>query len=136
MPQRVAIHLAARAFFPASLPSLLSFLRVARVEGLGCALRPLMHGNVLVVDNDVDAANMLTVCLRGQGYRVTSETNPTQALADAMDEQVEVVITDLQMRNLDGLALCERIVGARPDLPVAGRQLHLLIDDDYTSPSG
>ena len=77
-----------------------------------------MRGNVLVVDDDADSAEMLAESLRIRDYRATAETNPAEALSDAMNEEIDVVLTDLQMRTLDGLALCQKIVAARPDLPV------------------
>jgi len=87
-----------------------------------------MRGNVLVVDDDPDAAEMLAESLRARNYRATPETNPSEAIADAMNEEIDVVLTDLQMRSLDGLALCERIVGARPDLPVVVVTGHASVD--------
>jgi two-component system response regulator HydG len=87
-----------------------------------------MRGNVLVVDDDADAAEMLAESLRARNYRATPETSPSEALSDAMNEEIDVVLTDLQMRSLDGLALCERIVGARPDLPVVVVTGHASVD--------
>jgi two-component system response regulator HydG len=87
-----------------------------------------MRGTVLVVDDDADAAEMLAECLRARSYKATPETSPDEAIADAMNEEVDVVLTDLQMRSLDGLALCERIVGARPDLPVVVVTGHASVD--------
>lgn len=87
-----------------------------------------MRGNVLVVDDDPDAAEMLAESLRVRSFRATPETNPSEAISDAMSEEIDVVLTDLQMRSLDGLALCERIVGARPDLPVVVVTGHASVD--------
>jgi two-component system, NtrC family, response regulator HydG len=88
----------------------------------------MMRGNVLVVDDDVDSAEMIAESLRARGFRATPENDPNEALSDAMNEDVDVVLTDLQMRSLDGLALCDRIAGARPDLPVIVVTGHASID--------
>ncbi len=88
----------------------------------------IMRGNVLVVDDDADSAEMIAESLRARGFRATPETDPNEALNDAMNEDVDVVLTDLQMRSLDGLALCDRIAGARPDLPVIVVTGHASID--------
>ena len=77
-----------------------------------------MRGTILVVDDDADAAEMLCESLRLRGFRATPESDPAQALVDALSADIDVILTDLMMRSLDGLALCDRIVGARPDLPV------------------
>ncbi len=85
-------------------------------------------GNILVVDDDADAVEALAESLRARGFRATPETNPNEAIADAIGDKYDVVVTDLQMRSLDGLALCERIVGARPDLPVVVVTGHASVD--------
>ncbi|MBN8609076.1 MAG: sigma 54-interacting transcriptional regulator [Deltaproteobacteria bacterium] len=84
--------------------------------------------NILIVDDDLDAAETVAESLRARGFRATPEVNPAEALNDAMKDQFDVVVTDLQMRSLDGLALCERIVGARPDLPVVVMTGHASVD--------
>ena len=47
-----------------------------------------------------------------------SHTDPTEALAALRDADVDVVVTDLNMRGMHGLELCERVVASRPDVPV------------------
>jgi two-component system response regulator HydG len=78
-----------------------------------------IRGNVLVVDDDLDAAESIAESLRARGFRATPEQDPNEALDDALrNEGLEVVLTDLQMGSLDGLALCSRVALARPGLPV------------------
>jgi two-component system response regulator HydG len=85
-------------------------------------------GTILVVDDDADAAEMIAESLRARGFKATPESNPGAALEDALDERIEVVLTDLQMRSMDGLELCQRIAAARPDLPVVVVTGHASVD--------
>ncbi len=85
-------------------------------------------GTILVVDDDADAAEMIAESLRARGFKATPESNPGAALEDALDEKIEVVLTDLQMRSMDGLELCQRIAAARPDLPVVVVTGHASVD--------
>jgi two-component system response regulator HydG len=85
-------------------------------------------GTVLVVDDDVDAAELVADSLRARGLRAIAEANPHEALSDAMKDDLDVVVTDLQMRSLDGLELCQRIAKARPDLPVVVMTGHASVD--------
>jgi DNA-binding NtrC family response regulator len=89
---------------------------------------PSHAGTVLVVDDDVDAAEAVAESLRARGLRAIAEANPHEALSDAMKDDLDVVVTDLQIRSLDGLELCQRIAKARPDLPVVVMTGHASID--------
>ncbi|CAN5922615.1 sigma-54 dependent transcriptional regulator [soil metagenome] len=56
--------------------------------------------------------------LRARGFDVASRTNADEALALLGAEDFDVVVTDLNMRGMNGLGLCTRIVENRPDVPV------------------
>ncbi len=78
----------------------------------------MMRGTILVVDDDLDAAEALSESLRARGFRATPEGSPSEALDYARTGDLDVVLTDLHMPGLDGLSLCGRLVAARPDVPV------------------
>ncbi|HEY8042187.1 MAG TPA: sigma-54 dependent transcriptional regulator, partial [Polyangiaceae bacterium] len=73
---------------------------------------------MLIVDDDESMCDLLGAELTARGFEAALETDPERALASLHARAVDVVITDLKMRQMDGLELCERIVAARPDLPV------------------
>ncbi|UJR84426.1 sigma 54-interacting transcriptional regulator [Sandaracinus amylolyticus] len=77
-----------------------------------------MSGKVLVLDDDPDACGLMEAALSGRGYTVRAETRARDALDKVGAEDFDVVLTDLQLDDMDGLAVCERILGVRPDLPV------------------
>lgn len=77
-----------------------------------------MSGKVLVLDDDPDACGLMDAALSGRGYVVRAETRAREALEAVSAEDFDAVLTDLQLDEMDGLAVCERILGVRPDLPV------------------
>src|SRR5206468_7417170 len=78
----------------------------------------VMSGRVLVVDDEREMCEAIAAGLGPRGYDVCSETSAEAALATLEGAEVDVVLTYLNMRGMDGLALCERIVASRPDVPV------------------
>ncbi|MEO8212358.1 MAG: sigma-54 dependent transcriptional regulator [Myxococcales bacterium] len=77
-----------------------------------------MAGRILVVDDDLAMCQVLEAGLGRRNFQVASFTAPADALAALADADFDVVVTDLNMRGMSGLALCERVVANRPDLPV------------------
>jgi len=77
-----------------------------------------MKGRVLVVDDDVAMGKMLAAQLAGLGYHTDAFTGADAAFAALRSVDYDVVLTDLNMKPVDGLALCRRVGGDREDVPV------------------
>jgi len=75
-----------------------------------------VHGNLLVVDDDVDAADLLKTLLRKRGYEVSACHNATEALDRLRQDDVDVVVADIQMDGISGIELCARIREMHPDV--------------------
>jgi two-component system, NtrC family, response regulator AtoC len=73
---------------------------------------------ILVVDDDAAMGAMLRANLTRRGFEVTICTVADDAFAALRDGELDVVVTDLHMRGMTGLELCERVVADRPDVPV------------------
>jgi len=74
--------------------------------------------HLLIVDDDVAMGQMLRVSLERRGFVVTTATTGEDALAALETGELDVVVTDLNMRGMNGLDLCRRVVADRPDVPV------------------
>jgi two-component system, NtrC family, response regulator AtoC len=74
--------------------------------------------SILVVDDDASMCDTLQVGLEPRGYEVRWTTAPAEALDLVQSGDFEAVVTDLNMRGMNGLDLCERIAANRPELPV------------------
>ncbi|HXJ32413.1 MAG TPA: sigma-54 dependent transcriptional regulator [Candidatus Eisenbacteria bacterium] len=77
-----------------------------------------MAGRVLIVDDDKSMCETLAVALGKRDFEVRWTTAAAEALEILGASDVDVVLTDLNMRGMNGLELCERIVANRPDVPV------------------
>ena len=73
---------------------------------------------VLVVDDDAEMVALIERGLTRRGFTVLTAGGGDAAFATLTTEDVDVVVTDLQMAGLDGLALTARVVANRPGLPV------------------
>ena len=78
-------------------------------EPTGSAEQPAQSGRVLVVDDNVDAAEMLAILLRLSGHDVRiAYTGPT-ALEAAVAHLPDVVLLDIGLPDLDGYEVARRL---------------------------
>jgi two-component system response regulator HydG len=75
-------------------------------------------GRILVVDDEVNARTALAELLRDEGYVVESAGDAFKALGKLSDFAPDLVLTDLKMPGMDGLALLDKLRADDPDLPV------------------
>ncbi len=74
-----------------------------------------MSTRVLLVDDDASLCETLAIGLRRRGKEVTTCTSAEEAQSLVLSDDFDVVVTDLNMRSISGIELCERIVANRPD---------------------
>ena len=67
------------------------------------------RARVLVVDDDPQVREMILLGLRSRGYLAEGAEDGLQALHHLQHGQFDVVVTDIQMPRLDGLALLREI---------------------------
>jgi two-component system response regulator GlrR len=79
---------------------------------------------VLVVDDDSDLLQLLTLRLQRAGFTVHTATSGAEALKRLADRQPQAVITDLRMDGLNGLELLTEIESRYPVLPVVLMTAH------------
>ena len=60
---------------------------------------------ILAVDDSRSLRNMVAFSLRSTGYQVTEAEDGVEGLALAKKEQFDLVLTDQNMPNMDGLTL-------------------------------
>lgn len=77
-----------------------------------------MSTRILVVEDDEATLEAVSDALEDFGCSVERCSDATSARAALEQRDFDAVVTDLRMPDVDGLELCDRIVGSRPDLPV------------------
>jgi two-component system response regulator HydG len=73
---------------------------------------------VFVVDDERDMTELVHIGLKKRGFTVVTFGSGADAVSALAEHDVDVVVTDLNMRGMNGLEVCRHIVANRPDLPV------------------
>jgi two-component system response regulator HydG len=73
---------------------------------------------ILVIDDKVALAETLADGLVDRGYDATASGNVTEALAAIREQRVDLVVTDLRMPEIDGLALLDAARAGGAGIPV------------------
>ncbi|MCC2548411.1 response regulator transcription factor [Hymenobacter sp. BT175] len=68
---------------------------------------------ILVVDDDPDIVELLEYNLRREGYTVSSAPNGRRALEMAAEVKPDIILLDVMMPQLDGIATC-RLLREQP----------------------
>ncbi len=100
---------------------------------------------VLLVDDEADIRQIVSLVLEDAGYRVVEASNGEEGLALLKRERPQIVVTDIRMPRMDGLALLEAVkkedsdiqvivVTAFGDMELAVRALKLDASDFITKP--
>ena len=76
------------------------------------------RGPVLLIDDDKDLLQLIAMRLTAAGYAVTAVESGAAALAALAVSRPQVVVTDLRMQGMDGMALFDAIHRDSPSLPV------------------
>ncbi len=77
-----------------------------------------MSHSILIVEDDVPMAQLLDEGLTRRGFTVHAVHSAADALTTLQAHDVHAVVTDINMKGMGGLELCERIVEAHPGVPV------------------
>src|SRR5215210_6403838 len=74
--------------------------------------------SLLLVDDDPDLLRLLAIRLKANGYDVTAVDSGPRALAAIAASRPDLVLTDLRMEGMDGMALFHEIQASYSGLPV------------------
>ena len=75
------------------------------------------EARVLVVDDEANIVELLSVSLKFQGFEVYTATNGAQALDRARDARPDAVILDVMMPGMDGFGVLRRLRADGIDAP-------------------
>ena len=77
-----------------------------------------MRGRILIIDDDASLRDVLVAGLKRRNFLPVAVASADEALSSLGSVDLDTVVTDLNLRGMNGLELCERIVGSHPNLPV------------------
>ena len=84
---------------------------------------------ILLVDDDPSLLRLLGIRLSAAGYQIESANSAKMALGILKSFNPQLVISDLRMEGMDGMALFEKIRQQQPNLPVIIMTAHGTIPD-------
>ncbi|NLE11173.1 MAG: response regulator transcription factor [Actinobacteria bacterium] len=73
---------------------------------------------ILLVEDDATISDLVAYNLRRAGYEVLQEHNGRSGLETALSSDVDLVLMDLMLPGLDGMAASREIVRRKPHLPI------------------
>jgi two-component system, OmpR family, response regulator len=73
---------------------------------------------VLVVDDEVNIAELISMALRYEGWAISTAHTGTKAVREAKDQRPDAIVLDIMLPDIDGLEVLRRIRANQPDVPV------------------
>src|SRR5262249_12352024 len=83
-----------------------------------------MKGRILVADDEEGVRTFLAEALERAGHEVVQAADGREALKAAREEPFDVVVTDLKMPNVDGMALVRTLRTEQPDVEIVVLTAH------------
>jgi len=74
--------------------------------------------SILVLDDEIIVCKRLKPFFQKAGYEAEAYNEPSEALARVQERRFDVVITDLKMEGLDGMAFLGKVKALHPDTDV------------------
>jgi len=74
--------------------------------------------SILVVDDELLIRDLLYDFFTGQGWTISVAENGDKALDIIAHKPIDLVLSDIKMPEMDGLALTEELRRAHPEIPV------------------
>lgn len=72
-------------------------------------LRPPEECTILIVDDEPGVIEIISFFLENQGYQIITAEDGRQALDRVRKDKPDVVITDVNMPEIDGIEVCQRL---------------------------
>lgn len=77
-----------------------------------------MKRHILIVDDEAPIRDILAQLLVHHGYRVTEASTALEAQKVVVADRPDLIISDLQLEDSDGLDMIDKLKALLPDTPV------------------
>lgn len=77
-----------------------------------------MKKHILIVDDEAEIRDLLALFLSSNGYEVTGLETAVEALRFVKTTKPDLIISDLQLEDSDGLEMIEQLRATLPNTPV------------------
>lgn len=89
----------------------------------------MAHESILVVDDQPTSIKLIQSTLAGEGYQMLVAANATEALQAVQDSRPDLILMDICLPGLDGLALT-KLLKSNPE----SRHIKIVAISAYASP--
>jgi DNA-binding NtrC family response regulator len=89
-----------------------------RVDASSLSSVPLKRRRIFVVDDEGQIADLLGAFLRDSGFDVDTFEDGKSCLLKAADSSPDILVSDISMPGMDGIALANAIRGVCPECKV------------------
>ena len=87
---------------------------------------------VLVVDDEVNLAELVAMAVRDEGWEVRTAHTGSQAVSAARDQQPDAIVLDIMLPDIDGLEVLRRVRSRDPHVPVLFLTARDAVEDRVT----
>ncbi len=86
---------------------------------------------VLVVEDNIDNMELITVILKRNGYKVLTAETGQQGIDIATEEQLDFIILDIQLPDMDGMKVIRMIRSLKinEDIPIIAMTSYAMSGD-------
>lgn len=74
--------------------------------------------SILIVEDDREISNLLTIHLKDQGFNITKTLNGNQALKMAQAKEHDMILLDIMLPGLDGMEICRELRKQNINTPI------------------
>ncbi len=89
----------------------------------------MADAGILVVDDEKKVVDLVTLYLKREGYRVVGAYDGRQALEMVHQKQPDLIVLDLMLPGMDGLAVCRTLRAEGNRVPIIMLTARALEDD-------
>lgn len=68
-----------------------------------------MMTTILVVDDDKEIANLISIYLRNEGFQIQQAHNGVEALSALLENKINLIILDIMLPGIDGVEVCRKV---------------------------
>ncbi len=77
-----------------------------------------MKNHILIIDDEATIRDLLAQFFTASDFRVTAVASAAEALRSVKHDPPNLIISDLQLEDADGLDMIDQLKAAHPDAPV------------------
>lgn len=85
--------------------------------------------HILIVDDDADILKLISLRLNTANYAIATANNGEQAMVEIARNRPDLIVSDLRMPEMDGMALMDAVHQLHPTLPIIMLTAHGSIPD-------